>query len=155
MILQSDFRAIFSHREEVDMLTGTVATLPQRDRISVHLSDRAMSLGDIHYTDAMSSKKLVSYKQKDKFYACLLLLLLSHRSRVRLCVTPQTAAHQAPLSLGFSRQEHWSGWPLFSPLCLLTHGLKSIDSKNFNHFFKNIDLICILNIGKASIPSVH
>ena len=36
------------------------------------------------------------------------LLLLSHFSRVRLCVTPQTAAHQAPLSLGFSRQEHWS-----------------------------------------------
>ena len=39
----------------------------------------------------------------------LLLLLLSHFSRVRLCVIPQTAAHQAPLSLGFSRQEHWNG----------------------------------------------
>ena len=37
------------------------------------------------------------------------LLLLSRFSRVRLCVTPQTAAHQAPPSLGFSRQEHWSG----------------------------------------------
>ena len=37
----------------------------------------------------------------------LLLLLLSHFSRVRLCATPQTAAHQAPLSLGFSRQEHY------------------------------------------------
>ena len=35
----------------------------------------------------------------------LLLLLLSHFSRVRLCATPETAAHQAPLSLGFSRQE--------------------------------------------------
>ena len=32
----------------------------------------------------------------------LLLLLLSHFSRVRLCVTPKTAAHQAPPSLGFS-----------------------------------------------------
>ena len=39
----------------------------------------------------------------------LLLLLLSRFSRVRLCATPQTAAHQAPPSLGFSRQEHWSG----------------------------------------------
>ena len=39
----------------------------------------------------------------------LLLLLLSHFSRVRLCATPEMAAHQAPLSLGFSRQEHWSG----------------------------------------------
>ena len=38
----------------------------------------------------------------------LLLLLLSRFSRVRLCVTPEMAAHQAPLSLKFSRQEHWS-----------------------------------------------
>ena len=29
----------------------------------------------------------------------------------RLCATPKTAAHQAPPSLGFSRQEHWSGLP--------------------------------------------
>ena len=41
----------------------------------------------------------------------LLLLLLSDFSRVPLCATPQTAAHQAPPSLGFSRQEHWSGLP--------------------------------------------
>ena len=46
----------------------------------------------------------------------LLLLLLSRFSRVRLCATPQTAAHQAPLSLGFSRQEHWSGLPFPSPM---------------------------------------
>ena len=39
----------------------------------------------------------------------MLLLLLSRISRVRLCVIPQTAAHQAPPALGFSRQEHWSG----------------------------------------------
>ena len=45
-----------------------------------------------------------------------LLLLLSHFSHVRLCVTPQTAAHQAPTSLGFSRQEHWSGLPFPSPI---------------------------------------
>ena len=41
----------------------------------------------------------------------LLLLLLSRFSHVRLCATPQMAAHQAPQSLGFSRQEHWSGLP--------------------------------------------
>ena len=35
-------------------------------------------------------------------------------SRVRLCATPLTAAHQALLSLGFSRQEYWSGLPLAS-----------------------------------------
>ena len=54
-----------------------------------------------------------------------LLLLLSHFSHVWLCVTP---AHQAPPSLGFSRQEHWSGLPFPSSMhesekwqsCLLT-----------------------------------
>ena len=46
----------------------------------------------------------------------MLLLLLSRFSRVRLCATPQTAAHQAPPSLGFSRQEHWSGLPFPSPM---------------------------------------
>ena len=45
-----------------------------------------------------------------------LLLLLSRFSRVRLCAIPQTAAHQAPPSLGFSRQEHWSGLPFPSPM---------------------------------------
>ena len=46
----------------------------------------------------------------------LLLLLLSRLSRVWLCATPETAAHQAPPSLGFSRQEHWSGLPFPSPM---------------------------------------
>ena len=45
-----------------------------------------------------------------------LLLLLSRISRVRLCATPQTAAHQAPPSLGLSRQEHWSRLPFPSPM---------------------------------------
>ena len=44
------------------------------------------------------------------------LLLLSHFSRVWLYVTPWTEAHQAPQSLGFSRQEHWSGLPFPSPM---------------------------------------
>ena len=44
----------------------------------------------------------------------LLLLLLSHFSHVRLCATPEMAAHQAPPSLGFSRQEHWNGLPLLT-----------------------------------------
>ena len=46
----------------------------------------------------------------------LLLLLLSRFSRVRPCATPETAAHQAPPSLGFSRQEHWRGLPFPSPM---------------------------------------
>ena len=44
------------------------------------------------------------------------VLLLSLFSHVQLCATPETAAHQAPPSLGFSRQEHWSGLPFPSPM---------------------------------------
>ena len=36
-------------------------------------------------------------------------------SRVRLLATPWTAAYQAPPSMGFSRQQYWSGVPLLSP----------------------------------------
>ena len=46
---------------------------------------------------------------------CKEIKLLSHFSRVQLCATPYTAAHQAPPSLGLSRQEHWSGLPFPSP----------------------------------------
>ena len=46
----------------------------------------------------------------------MLLLLLSHFSRVRLCATPETAAHLATPSPGLSRQEHWSGLPFPSPV---------------------------------------
>ena len=48
------------------------------------------------------------------------LLLLSRFSRVRLFTTPWTAAHQAPPSMGFSRQEYWSGVPLVRAF-LLSH----------------------------------
>ena len=40
-------------------------------------------------------------------------------SRVRLLATPWTAAYQAPPSMGFSRQEDWSGVPLPSQFCSL------------------------------------
>ena len=45
-------------------------------------------------------------------------------SRVRLLATPGTVAHQAPLSMGFSRQEHWSGLPFPSPGDLPNPGIE-------------------------------
>ena len=51
----------------------------------------------------------------------VLLLLLSRFHCVQLCETPQTAVHQAPPSLGFSRQEYWSGLPFPSPISLLQY----------------------------------
>ena len=46
----------------------------------------------------------------------MMLLLLSRFSHVRFCATPWAAAHQASPSMGFSRQEHWSGLPFPSPI---------------------------------------
>ena len=47
-----------------------------------------------------------------------MLLLLSHFSNIWLCATSWMAAHQAPMSTGFSRQEYWSGLPFSSPIKL-------------------------------------
>ena len=47
--------------------------------------------------------------------ACKWKVKVKSLSHVRLLATPWTAAHQAPLSMGFSRQEYWSGVPLPSP----------------------------------------
>ena len=48
----------------------------------------------------------------------------SRFSPVQLCVTPWTAARQAPLSMGFSRQEYWSGLPCPAPGDLPDPGIK-------------------------------
>ena len=45
-------------------------------------------------------------------------------SRVRLFATPWTVAHQAPPSMGFSRQEYWSRLPFPSPGDLPNPGIK-------------------------------
>ena len=50
--------------------------------------------------------------------------MLSHFSRVRLFVTLWTVARQAPLSMGFSRQEYWSGLPCPPPGRLLSPGIE-------------------------------
>ena len=58
---------------------------------------------------------IISHQENSSQTYSEILLLLSCFSRVRLCATPKMAAHQAPPSLGFSRQEHWSGLPFPSP----------------------------------------
>ena len=45
-------------------------------------------------------------------------------SRVQLFATPWTVAYQAPLSMGFSRQEYWSGLPFPSPGDLPSPGIE-------------------------------
>ena len=45
-------------------------------------------------------------------------------SRIWLFATPWTVAHQAPLSMGFFRQEYWSGLPLLTPGDLPDQGIE-------------------------------
>ena len=54
-----------------------------------------------------------------------MLLLLCRFSRVQLFATPWTVAHQAPLSVGFPRQEYWKGLPCSPPGDLPNPGIKS------------------------------
>ena len=52
--------------------------------------------------------------------------VLSHFSSVQLFVTLRTVAHQAPLSMGFSRQEYWSGLPCPPPGDLPDPGIEPV-----------------------------
>ena len=56
-------------------------------------------------------------------------------SHVQLCATPWTVAHQAPPSLGFSRQEHWSGLPFPSPGDFPNPGIKLMSPALAGGFF--------------------
>ena len=82
-----------------------------------HIKQRSTSLS-IREMEIKTPTRITSYSLtlKKPYIFVMLLLLLSRFSRVRLCATQWTAAHQAPPSLIFSRQEHWSGLPFPSPM---------------------------------------
>ena len=61
-----------------------------------------------HFVDKIASPKTFFSISVEK-------LKVKSLSCVQLLVTPWTVAHQAPLSVGFSRQEYWSGLPVPSP----------------------------------------
>ena len=64
---------------------------------------------------------------------------LPQEPQFQLCATPQTVAHQAPLSMGFSRQKYWSGLPYPTPVILLIQG-------------PNLHLLCLLHWQASSLP---
>ena len=86
-------------------------------------------------------KESVTYQGHKLANACLRFLTLKVKSlsRVRLFVTPWTVAYQSSLSMGFSRQEYWSGLPFPSPGDLPDLGNKlvspalQVDSLPVNH----------------------
>ena len=57
----------------------------------------------------------LTYMQSVCMCVCVCVCVCVLLSCVRLFVTPWTAAHQAPLSIEFSRQEYWNGLPYPSP----------------------------------------
>ena len=72
-------------------------------------------------------------------------------SRFQLLVTPWTAAHQAPPSMGFSRQEYWSGVPLPSPLTQAKWSEKVYDWGEYQKLtaFSNWEIL-LLGLGTNS-----
>ena len=64
---------------------------------------------------SLPSSCVASPHQGGTWIRLLVLLLLGRFSCVRLCAALWTVAHQAPRSMGFSRQEYWSGLPFSSP----------------------------------------
>ena len=77
-------------------------------------------------------------------------------SRIRLLATPWTAAYQAPPSMGFSRQEYWSGVPLPSPkehsavytfhILIYLEYLSHMDLLFFNKHFYTLSGCATVNI---------
>ena len=68
-------------------------------------------------------------------------------SRVRLLATPWTAAYQAPLSMGLSRQEYWSGVPLWTNLNLpipVFHSPFVRQSDNFQFYIDKFSLLFLM-----------
>ena len=77
---------------------------------SIQLHPSLPGLSKYNHTEESNNSTVLTSKGLN------LWLLLSRFSRVRLCATPWTAAYQASPSVGFSRQEHWSGLPFPSPM---------------------------------------
>ena len=80
-----------------------------------------------------------SQRYEDSYYYPILFLreLVCVCSVAQLCptATPRTAAHQAPLSMASSRQEHWSGLPFPPPGHLLNPGIETASPGLVGGFF--------------------
>jgi len=118
-----DFLAIQGTLKSLCQHHGSKASILQCSDFLIQLSHPYKTAGKIiHSTRQTIIDKvmsllfnMLSFGHSFSSKELLLLLLLSHFSCVQLCATPETAAYQAPLSMGFSRQQHRSRVPLPSP----------------------------------------
>ena len=90
-------------------LSSTPRKLMSMVSFSIHTWKEQGSLGPTGAFSHIPHKEMKAVFSL--FPLLLLLLLLSRFSRIQLCATQWMTANQAPLSLGISRQEHWSGLP--------------------------------------------
>ena len=115
--------------------------------------------GEWIYVYVWLSPFAVHLKLSQHCLLAMLLLLLSCFSRVWLCATPETEAHQAPLSLGFSRQEHWSGLPFPSPMHESENGKWScslVSDSQRPHGLQLTRLLCLWDFpGKSTGVGCH
>ena len=94
------------------------------------------NLAPVPCFNTSTPKREIAGDSKD-WLACM----LSRFSRVRLCATPRTVAHQALLSMEFSRQDYWSGLPCPLQGIFPTQG-------------SNLHLLCLLHWQAGSLPLV-
>ena len=90
-----------------------------------------MLVSDVQHNDSQFEKIIYSFIVITKYWlyslCCTIYVwMLSHFSRVQLFVTLWTAAHQASLSMEFSRQEYWRGLPCPPPGDLPDLGMEPV-----------------------------
>ena len=90
--------------------------------LSVGYQDVSLHIFRFHLIVLFCILQYCEYRSYMSFI--VLCAVLSHFRRVRLFAPPWTVAHQVPLSVGFSRQEYWSGLPFPSPGDLPNAGIK-------------------------------
>ena len=96
----------------------------------VFLNTRASDFDwNLKYISENVEKTIFSSPPHPYLYS-VLVCVLSHFSRVQLFVTPWTVAHQVPLSMGFSRQEYWSGLPRPPPGDLPNPGIEPMSLRS-------------------------
>ena len=98
-VLKMEVAAAAKSLQSCPTLCDPIVSSPPGSPIPGILQARTLEWGAISFSNA--------WKWKVK---------VKSLSRARLCATPWTAACQAPPSMGFSRQEHWSGLPFPSPM---------------------------------------
>ena len=96
-----------------------------------HWADKGLKsfLFFVFYWNVIELQCCVGFMYTTKWFSCINIYIyryacvLSHFSHIRLFATQWTVAHQAPLSMGLSRQEYWSGLHALLQGIFLTQGL--------------------------------